>query len=102
MRFRLIIACATLALAGCQSTPQPTVQQNIAAACQAIASTEDALALVKDKLTESQRFNLRRAIAIKAKVCNTAPFPTTIDDAGYLALTGAVAELQRIKQETQP
>lgn len=103
MRYHLVIACATLALAGCQTPAgKPSVQQNIAVTCQAIASAEDALALVKDKLTPAQMAVIRHAVTIKAPVCNAAPFPATLTDASYAALTGALADLARIKQEAQP
>lgn len=103
MRFHLVIACAALALAGCKTPTGPaSVQQNIAAACQGIASAEDALSLVKAKLSPAQMAIIQHAIAIKAPVCNTAPFPTTLSDAGYAALTGALADLQRVKQEAKP
>lgn len=92
MKIALLLILA--ALTGCATM---STQQNIAGVCQGIASSEQALALVQDKLTPAQRDAVAKAVAIKAPICNHAPFPTTVSDATYQELTGVLATLQGIK-----
>lgn len=96
MRY-IILAVALVSLGACKTY---TPQQSIAATCQAIASTEDALALVK--LNDAQKDVVRKAIAIKAPVCNVAPYPSSVSDATFAALNGALQNLVQVKQEVAP
>ena len=99
---RLFVSVVFLALAGCATGGGQSAQQNIAGVCQGIASAEQAVALVKDKLTPAQKTLLAHAVAVKAPVCNVAPYPTSIDAAAYAALSGALGDLTRIKQGVSP
>lgn len=94
---KLLLVPVLLALASCATY---TPQQSIAATCQAIASTEDALALVK--LNDAQKAVVRKAIAIKAPVCNVAPYPSSVSDATFATLNGALQNLVQVKQEAKP
>lgn len=81
-RFLLLLAFPLL-LAGCKTL---TVQQDIAGTCQAIASAEDALATVK--LTEKQKADVAKAIAIKA------PVPDAVVSAAEAGLANVIGEHQ--------
>lgn len=96
MRY-IILAVALVSLGACKSY---TVQQSVASTCQAIASTEDALALVK--LDDRQKAIVAKAIAIKAPVCNVAPYPSSVSDATFATLNGALQNLVQVKQEAKP